>query len=123
MKPLSASMVETFYQRFDRASNGELRNLSIINPTTMLLRLSTQDEARGFDWIDLEFEISGVNDARLVDESQLSFLDMSDGISILFEDSEVIICVGDYIAFEAAKNAPLFIRGSALKYQENTFSA
>jgi hypothetical protein len=123
MKPLSASMTETFYQRFDRAINGELQTLTILSPTTMILRLSVQDEARAFDWIDLELEISGVSDARIIEEKQLSFLDMSEGISILFEEDEVIVCVGDYVGFEAAINAPLFIRGSALKYQENTFSA
>ncbi len=40
----------------------------------MLLRLSTQDEGRGFDWIDLELEICGVNDARFVDKINSHFL-------------------------------------------------
>lgn len=123
MKPLTSSEIETFKKRFDHGINGELRTLNILNPTTMVLRLSVQDEGRGFDWIDLELEVSGVNDARLVDESKLSFIDMSEGISILFEDSSVIVCVGNYQNLEAALNAPLFIRGSALKYQENNFSA
>ncbi|MEA1918266.1 MAG: hypothetical protein U9N52_00355 [Campylobacterota bacterium] len=123
MKPLTSSQIEVFNQRFDRAINGELRSLTIINPTTMLLRLSVQDEGRGFDWIDLELEISGVVDARLIDESKLSFLDMSEGISILFDANEILVSVGDYNTFEAGINAPLFIRGGTLKYQENNFSA
>ncbi len=123
MKPLHVSEIDTFDKRFDRCSGGELRSLKLINPTTMVLRLSVQDAGRGFDWIDLELEVSGVNDARLIDESKLSFIDMSEGISILFEDLNVIVCVGDYSSFEAAHDAPLFIRGSALKYQENNFSA
>lgn len=123
MKPLTASMIETFYQRFDRAVNGELRSVNILNPSTIMLRLSVQDEARAFDWIDLELEISGISDARLIEDKQLPFVDMSEGISIVFEGSEVIVCVGGYRDFEAARHAPLFIQGSALKYQENTFSA
>ncbi|MEA3522410.1 MAG: hypothetical protein U9R50_05500 [Campylobacterota bacterium] len=123
MKPLHVSDIETFTKRFDYAIDGELRSLTILNPTTMTLRLSVQDEGRGFDWIDLELEVSGVNDARLVQESKLSFLDMSEGISILFEDSNVIVCIGDYSSFDAAQNAPLFIRGSGLKYQENEFDS
>ena len=123
MKPLHVSQIDTFNRRFNRAINGELRTLKIINPTTMLLRVSVQDEGRAFDWIDLELEVSGVSDARLVDEDKLSFLDMSEGISILFDDKSVIICIGNYSSFDAAHNAPLFIRGSALKYQENNFSA
>jgi len=123
MKPLTASMIETFYQRFDRAINGELRSVNILNPLTIILRLSVQDEAREFDWIDLELEISGITDARLIEDKQLSFVDMSEGLSIVFEESEVIVCVGGYTDFEATRHAPLFIKGSALKYQENTFSA
>ncbi len=123
MKPLYVSQIDTFNKRFDKAINGELRTLRVTDPTTMILRVSVQDEGRAFDWIDLELEVSGVSDALLVDENRLSFLDMSEGISILFEDANVIVCVGNYSSFDAAHNAPLFIRGSALKYQENNFSA
>ncbi len=123
MKPLHVSQIDTFYERFDRAIDGELRTLTLISPTVMILRLSVQDKGRAFDWIDLELEVSEVNDARLIDEKKLSFIDMSEGISILFKDDNVIVCVGSYSSFNAALNAPLFIRGSALKYQENNFSA
>ncbi len=123
MKPLHVNEIETFHKRFDNASGGEIRKLTILNPTTMILRLSVQDAGRAFDWIDLELEVSAVSDARLIEDSKLSFVDMSEGISILFEDNNVIVCVGNYSSFDAAHNAPLFIRGSALKYQENNFSA
>ncbi len=123
MRPLLSSQIKTFMKRFDNAKEGQLRTLSIINPITMILRLSVQDEGRGFDWIDLELEVSGVSDVRLIDENKLSYLDMSEGLSIVFEANNVIVAVGQYDSFEAVHNAPLFIRGSALKYQENNFSA
>jgi hypothetical protein len=89
----------------------------------MNIVLSVQDENRAFDWINLKLEISGVSDARLIDENKISFVDMSDGISILYEDNNVIISVGKYSSFESANNAPLYIKGDTLKYQENTFNA
>ncbi len=123
MRPLLGPEVEAFEARFDYAINGTLRSLSVSNPQTIVLRLSVQDEARGFDWIDLEIEVSGVTDARLVEDDKLGFLDMSDGITVMFESGEAIVAVGEFDYLESALDAPLFIRGSALKYQEKPFSA
>ena len=123
MKPLYVSQIESFNRRFNSFIESELRRVDIVSPTTMLIVFSVQDENRAFDWINLELEVSGVSDARLVDEDKISFIDMSDGISILYKDSNVIVSVGKYSSFESANNAPLFIKGGTLKYQENTFNA
>ena len=123
MKPLHVSQIESFNKRFNSLIDSELRRVDIISPTTMSIVLSVQDENRAFDWINLELEVSGVSDARLIDEDKISFLDMSDGISILYEEKNVIISVGKYNSFESANNAPLLIKGGTLKYQENTFNA
>ncbi len=123
MRPVLASEIEAFEARFDYAINGVLHAITVIDPKTMIVRLSVQDEARGFDWIDLELQISGVSDARLIDDEKLKYVDMSEGMTMLYENGEVVIAVGEYDYMEAALHAPLFIRGSALKYQENTFSA
>jgi hypothetical protein len=123
MKPLHVSQIESFNRRFNHLIDSELRRVDILSPTTMSIVLSVQDENRAFDWINLELEISGVSDARLIDENKISFVDMSDGISILYEDNNVIISVGKYSSFESANNAPLYIKGDTLKYQENTFNA
>ncbi len=48
---------------------------------------------------------------------------MSESISILFDDKGVMVCIGNYSSFDGAHNAPLYIRGSTLKYQENSLSA
>jgi hypothetical protein len=123
MKPLHVSQIESFNRRFNHLIDSELRRVDILSPTTMNIVLSVQDENRAFDWINLKLEISGVSDARLIDENKISFVDMSDGISILYEDNNVIISVGKYSSFESANNAPLYIKGDTLKYQENTFNA
>jgi hypothetical protein len=123
MKPLHVSQIESFNRRFNHLIDSELRRVDILSPTTMSIVLSVQDENRAFDWINLELEISGISDARLIDENKISFVDMSDGISILYEDNNVIVSVGKYSSFESANNAPLYIKGDTLKYQENTFNA
>ncbi len=123
MKPLHASDIESFNKRFNSLIDAQLRRVDVISPTTMLVIFSVQDENRAYDWINLELEVSGVSDARLIDESKISFVDMSEGVSILFEENSVIISVGKYSSVESASNAPLFIKGGTLKYQENTFNA
>jgi len=123
MKPLRADNLESFNRRFNYAKDAMLNSLDVIDATTISLRLSVQDEGRGFDWIDIVVEVSGVSDARLVDDNRLSLIDMSDGLSVIFEDGVVIVAVGSYKRVDSAVNAPLFIKGSTLKYQENSFSA
>jgi hypothetical protein len=123
MRPVLASEIETFEARFDYAINGTLRTINVLDPKTILIRISVQDKARSFDWIDLELEISDVSDARLIEDAKLKYVDMSEGMTMLYENGEIIIAVGEYDYLDAALNAPLFVRGGALKYQENTFSA
>ena len=123
MKPLHVSQIESFNKRFNWLIDSELRRVDISSPTTIVIVFSVQDENRAFDWINLELEVSGVSDAHLVDENKIPFIDMSDGVNILYEDNNVIISVGKYNTFESANNASLFIKGDTLKYQENTFNA
>ena len=123
MHPVLASQIEAFEARFDYAINGVLHSVTVVNPKVIVIRVSVQDEARAFDWIDLELEISGVSDARLIEDEKLKFVDMSEGMTMLYENGEVIVAIGEYDYLDAALNAPLFVRGGALKYQENSFSA
>jgi len=123
MKPLLSENIKEFERRFNSAKDAELKYVTVLDPTTMCITIGVQDESRAFDWIDLELKVSSVSDARLVDENKFSFIDTSDGISIIYKNGEVIVAVGSYKSFEAAVNAPLFIKGGTLKYQENSFSA
>ncbi|MBN2897047.1 MAG: hypothetical protein JXK05_14285 [Campylobacterales bacterium] len=123
LRPLYAHEVESFEARFDYAIGGVLRRIEIKNPETISLHVSVQDKRRDFDWIDLEIEISSVSDTRLVEDKQLRYLDMEEGITVMFEEKKALIAVGEYDTIESALSAPLYILGGALKYQENTFSA
>jgi len=120
MKPLLAKDLAAFMQRFNNFKDGEFRSLEVISPTTMKIILAGQDEARAFDWISLELEFNGVSDARLLENSKLSLVDLSDGLNLI-HDEEIAFCVGEYDNISSVKNSTCYIICSDVKYQEGTF--
>lgn len=122
MKPLNPRSAKELLERIDNATNAELRSLTLIDPTTVQLRLSVQDRNRGFDWIDLVFEVSGVNDARLIDDAKLSYIDSSEGISICYDGEHAGLAIGSYGSLEGLRDSALFVIGSGVKFAEAEFS-
>ena len=122
MKPLNQRSAKELLERIDNATNTEIRSLTLIDPTTMQLRLSVQDRNRGFDWIDIILEVGGVNDARLVDDAKLPFVDMAEGLSICYHEEQAGLGIGSYGSLEGLRDSTLFIIGSGIKYAEAEFS-
>ena len=123
MKPLSsASAASSLSERILHGEGAMLHSLNLGGPTSATLRISVQDKHRGYDWIDMMFEINGMNDARLIDDDKLGFLDTDEGITIMFENGMWGLGVGRYGSLEALKSAPLYCIGASLKYEEAPFS-
>ncbi len=119
MKPLND--IQTFLKRFDNFKDGEFRSLEVLSPTVMLVTLVGQDEARAFDWVSMKLEFNGVSDARLLDETKLSLLDMSDGISIINDGSSLAFGIGECYNVPSIKNSSCFIESSSIRQEEGTF--
>jgi len=122
MKPLAKKDLDTFSKRFCDFVDAQIRSIEVITPTSMLVSIATQDEALGFDWVVLEFEFSGVVDAQLIENDKLSFVDMSDGASFLYEDEKFAFCIGQYKSLSNLKNSKIFIISSNLKYEQKPYS-
>ncbi len=122
MKPLLATKTDELLTRIDHAVGGELRSVVMNSPLNFTIELSVQDANRGHDWINIAFEIDGVNNARLIDDEKLPFVDMSDGISVIFENGSCAVAVGEYRSIEAMESAVLFLEGSSIKYEERLFN-
>ena len=112
MRPLLVKDLPSFLKRFDNFKDGEFRHLEVLSPVSFKITLAGQDSARGFDWITLDFELNGASSANLLDNSKLSLIDMSDGISITNN--------GTNFAFKL-QNSTFFIECSTIKYQEGAF--
>jgi len=120
MKPLEASHITKFLERFDDFKESEIRSLKIISPTEIEITLSAQDKARAYDWITVMLLFNGVSDARLIDTNNLAYLDVSNGVSILKED-DYAFGLGHYYNINSLKDSQFYIIAQDIKYQEGTF--
>jgi len=112
MKPLLVNDLDEFLERFDNFKACEFKHLEIISPVEFNISLSVQDKARGFDWISIQFLLTGITSANLLDNSKLSFIDMADGIELSHN--------GINFAFSIL-NSTFFIECESIKYQEGAF--
>jgi hypothetical protein len=120
VKPLSALTLKNLLDRIDFARQGEIHSLTPLSPTSIEIRFSVQDIARGYDWIDVMFRIEGVNDAKLVSDNVLRALDMSEGVTVELTPNSAALAIGSYAG--RVNEAPFYIIGTSLGYEELPFS-
>jgi len=120
MTPLTANTLKKLLERIDFAHHGEIRSLTPLSPTSIEIRFSVQDIARGYDWIDVLFRIDGVNDAKLVSDNVLRGLDMSEGITVEMDASSCALAIGSYSG--RCDEAPFYIIGTSIAYEELPFN-
>ena len=121
MKPLNSSQTAKFLERFDDFKGSEIRSLEILSASEMKLTLAAQDKARDYDWITINLLFTDISDARLVDDSKLAFLDMDEGVTILFDENQYGFSVGSYSNLSSLKDAALYIIAKNIKYDEGAF--
>ena len=121
MKPLLATNLTQFMQRFNNFNDGEFRSLEVTSPTSMKVIFAVQDNAKEFDWITLELAFEGVSDARLLESSKLHLVDMADGVNIIYENESYAFGVGDYKNITNIKDSICYIIASSVKYKESSF--
>lgn len=106
--------------RIENGRYGEIRHLTTLSPTSIEIRLSVQDTARGYDWIDIAFVINGVSDAKLVSDNVLGLLDMREGISAQIDIDRCGVAVGECLG--RLNESSLYIIGTSMGYKELPFS-
>jgi hypothetical protein len=119
VKPLTAKSLNALCERIDCARHGEIHSLTPISATSIEIRLSVQDQARGFDWIDVAFVIDGVTDAKLVSDNVLRMLSLDEGITVEMDNTKAGLAIGDYQG--RIEDAPLYVIGATIGYEEREF--
>jgi len=121
MRPLNPSKFDEFLKRFENFNDAEFRLVEVKDATTFLLTFALQDGAREFDWITLTLEFSDVNGAKLLEDSQLSFVDMREGVSLFTHNDVIYFGIGKELTPSLVESASFFIKAKNLKYQEGQF--
>lgn len=121
MKPLLASQLESFLDRFNFCREGEFRSFEVLDPTTFVLTYAVQDKAKEYDWITLSLLFSDVEDARLLDENKMRMANMDDGISLFYEDGKFYFSYGYSQNIRAISNATYYIITKNIKFEEGQF--
>jgi len=119
MKPITN--IESFLERFNNFKDAEFRSVEVISATSMKITFATQDAARAFDWLTIELEFSGVNDAKLLDEKRIGLVDMQDGITLLSSQNNIGFAIGNYKSLSSIKDSISYIVASSIKYNEGPF--
>ncbi|MCK9473209.1 hypothetical protein [Sulfurimonas sp.] len=121
MKPLLKKDIESFLKRFDNFVDAEFRSIEILCATTLKITLATQDRARGFNWITITLEFNDVTDALLLENSKLSHVDMSEGITLLYENNQFAFGISSYSNLDNITDSICYIKADSLKYLEGAF--
>ena len=107
-------------ERFEHFKDAEFRSVEILSPTHIKLVFALQDKARAYDWIRMTFDFHGVQDAKLIDESKLQFVDMSEGITLL-KDKFFLFAIGEYNSATNIKDSIFYIQADDIKYTQGNF--
>ena len=121
MRPLLPSQLKEFLDRFDYFKESEVRSLEIISPTIIEMTLTAQDKARAYDWVTITFLFDEVKDAKLINGSQIAYIDLDDGISIVTEDDFFAFCLQNYTTVASIKESSFYILSKSIKYKEGAF--
>lgn len=121
MKPLIQTKLPDFLKRFGNFVDAEIRSMDASSATTIKVTIAAQDCARGFDWLTISLEFSNITDAKLIDDAKLSLLDMSEGLTLFFQDDCFAFSIGNYNNLANVKNALFYIISSSIKYEEGSF--
>ena len=118
MKPLIHLSLDDFLYRFENFQNSQITAIDIISPVSIAVSIDVQDRQRSFDWIGMRFLFEEIVDASLIESSRLAYIDMDEGLSILYENGLFYFMIGDYKTPNGTKDALCYIIAKSLKYQE-----
>lgn len=121
MRPLQKSELSSFLKRFDNFKDAELRSIEIYDASTISVVLAAQDSTREYDWITIELEFTTVTDAKLLQNKQLSLLDMQYGISLIESENIFAFAPSECYNIANIKHSSCYVLAKSLKYQEGLF--
>lgn len=112
--------IQKVLEKFDNFRYAVFDSIQTLSETSLLLTFTVQDDD-GEDTDKVSFQLDGVNEARLIENNVLSYLDMTDGISIIKYSDIIAFSIGksndDLLAI---KNTPLYVIASDIKHSQSS---
>ena len=112
--------IQKVLEKFDNFKYAEFKSIQTLSKTSMLLTFIVQDDD-GEETDKVTFQLDGVNEARLIENNVLSYLDMTDGISIIKYSDIYAFSLGksndDLLAM---KNTPLYATASEINVNQES---
>lgn len=105
-------------EKYNSFKDASFRKIERPEENTLLITLVTEDD-EGEDIDTVKIKFIDIDDATLLENAMLPFLDMMSGVSIIHERGLYAFAVGSSDAMLHIKNSPFFIVSKEIEIQEN----
>lgn len=100
--------ISALLEKYNHFKYEQIRSVQHLSDGSKVITLAIQDD-EGEDVETINLAFSGIKDLRILDNSVLSFLDMTSGITIVKENNLYGFAIGSGTAMLHVHNAPLYI--------------
>lgn len=106
--------INTLLEKYDNFKGAQIRSVEYISLTERIVTLGDEDED-GEDMYSVKLTFSDIQSSKILEQSVLSYLDMSSGITLIKENGLYGFAIGKGSAMLHVHNAPIYIVAAKIK--------
>ncbi len=109
--------ITSLFEKFNNFKDASFRSIAKTADGSLVVTLVVQDD-EGDDIHSVKIEFIDINDARLLDNATLPYLDMMSGVSLIKDHNLFAFAIGNCDALLHVKNAPFYIVSADVNIEE-----
>ena len=106
--------INTLLEKYDNFRGAQIRSVEYISLTERIVTIGDEDED-GEDMYAVKLRFTEIQSSKILEQSVLSYLDMSSGITLIKENDLYGFAIGKGSAMLHVHNAPIYIVASKIK--------
>jgi len=106
--------INTLLEKYNNFRGAQIRSVEYISLTERIVTLGDEDED-GEDMYSVKLTFSDIQSSKILEQSVLSYLDMSSGITLIKENGLYGFAIGKGSAMLHVHNAPIYIVAAKIK--------
>jgi hypothetical protein len=106
--------INTLLEKYNNFKGAQIRSVEYISLTERIVTLGDEDED-GEDMYSVKLTFSDIQSSKILEQSVLSYLDMSSGITLIKENGLYGFSIGKGSAMLHVHNAPIYIVAAKIK--------